>query len=197
MPLPQGESVNPPYIQPMRYRGLQGYSWLQPDELQALHDHLPDTGRYLEVGTANGVSAALLAEAKLDAKLLCVDTFVDEFCEPIAGQADSRIERWQRNARPNMCLWSGTLQDLILLTNLRDRFDLCLIDAGHTYEDCIRDLRSSVVTLKPDGLLAAHDYRDPAWPGIAQAVDQFCQETGFQIITIVSRLAIMQKALSQ
>jgi hypothetical protein len=51
--------------------------------------------------------------------------------------------------------------------------DFVFIDAGHDYQSVLSDLAAWWPRVKPGGVLAGHDYGDPAWPGGKQAVDQF------------------------
>lgn len=50
------------------------------------------------------------------------------------------------------------------------QFDMVFIDAGHTYEEVVADIRA----WKPKAriLLCGHDYSEQAWPGVVRAVDE-------------------------
>lgn len=67
--------------------------------------------------------------------------------------------------------------------------DYVYIDADHSYEGMKRDLKLIQPKLKPDGYLMGHDYemnfakaKIPWKFGVQQAVDEFCQETDFQLL---------------
>ena len=56
--------------------------------------------------------------------------------------------------------------------------DFVFIDADHSYEGCLQDLRAWWPKVKPGGLFAGHDYKDAErarhdGKGVAQAVDDF------------------------
>lgn len=58
-----------------------------------------------------------------------------------------------------------------------ERFDLIFIDGAHDYASVTNDIRWAVLLLKPDGLLAFHDYRFGTAqqgfdPGVEQAVNE-------------------------
>lgn len=49
------------------------------------------------------------------------------------------------------------------------------IDAGHSEEDVLQDLAAWYPKLKPGGVMAGHDYLNPAY-GVYQAVDKFTKD---------------------
>lgn len=49
--------------------------------------------------------------------------------------------------------------------------DICFIDAGHSYEDVIRDIRTYLPKVKPGGVISGHDY-DFMHDGVVNAVDE-------------------------
>lgn len=58
--------------------------------------------------------------------------------------------------------------------------DFVFVDADHTYEGCMADIKAWFPKIKPGGLLCGHDFEHPEYPkwGVAQAVREFCAETG-------------------
>ncbi len=72
------------------------------------------------------------------------------------------------------------------LTKFSDRyFDFLYIDAGHDYDSVTRDLEIARPKLKPDGLLAGHDYtkwgRLGSRMGVFEAVNEFCIRHRFRL----------------
>jgi hypothetical protein len=55
-------------------------------------------------------------------------------------------------------------------------------DACHLKEDLKRDLIEWLPKLKSNGLVCGHDYNAGAFPGVKQAVDEFCAEHNFEMI---------------
>lgn len=53
--------------------------------------------------------------------------------------------------------------------------DLVYLDAGHSYEDVKRDLKAWFPKVKPGGVIAGHDYVNPAY-GVLEAVSEFCEK---------------------
>lgn len=175
---------------PQSIPGLAGHSWTYAAELAKLIDLLPPRGTMLEIGSADGVTAAAIAIARPDARIVSVDPY------PGHGQgesgfpsADVRIVNWKRNARPNQSLWVGSAGDLHQFTD--HRFDLVFVDGEHGFPNVYSDLmyadRMGV------GTIAAHDYDPVAWPQTARAVDRFCQAEGYRVAEVIQTLAVLEK----
>jgi predicted O-methyltransferase YrrM len=163
---------------PVRYENLAGLSWLSVSELAWLVGRLPERGVFVEVGTASGVTAALIAAARPGLTVLCVDTFAD-MDRPWVPDRD-RPALWARNRRPNMHLFVGTLADLARLAPGLDPAAV-LIDGDHA-EDAVRaDLTTADRLLPAGGVIYCHDLDDPApeLAGVGRAVEGFCAAAGF------------------
>jgi len=152
-------------VSPQKYAGL---SKLRDGQFEALSAAMAGHCRMLEVGTLYGVTAAMLAEAHPDARVLSVDIF--EELTPAC---------WLQNRRPNQSLFVGTLLRLHVMAP-ECRFDLIFVDADHRYEACRQDLNLAARMLAPGGRLFAHDYGFRE--GVTKAVDEFCAETGRKIV---------------
>lgn len=54
-----------------------------------------------------------------------------------------------------------------------DSIDIAFIDAGHRYEDVIKDLKAIIPKMKKNGILVGHDYADtPQHRGVIQAFNE-------------------------
>lgn len=53
-------------------------------------------------------------------------------------------------------------------------FDFVFIDADHTYEGVISDIVAWYPKVKEGGALCGHDYHNPPFPGVTEAVDELC-----------------------
>jgi hypothetical protein len=62
-----------------------------------------------------------------------------------------------------------------------DYFDLIYIDGDHTYEGVKSDLSVSFLKTKNGGLICGHDYTSDRFPGVVQAVNEFCQNNDLKI----------------
>jgi hypothetical protein len=52
--------------------------------------------------------------------------------------------------------------------------DFVFIDADHSYQGCLADIKAWAPKVKPGGLISGHDYESPEHPGVKQAVDEVC-----------------------
>jgi hypothetical protein len=59
-------------------------------------------------------------------------------------------------------------------------FDLVYVDANHSYEFCLADLRLWYPKVKPGGYLAGHDFTG-SWTGVKKAVEELMAEKGLQL----------------
>lgn len=64
-----------------------------------------------------------------------------------------------------------------------ESLDFVFIDADHSYEGCLADLRAWYPKVKPGGLFSGHDYENTDFPkfGVTKAVRQFASEKGLDI----------------
>jgi predicted O-methyltransferase YrrM len=62
--------------------------------------------------------------------------------------------------------------------------DVLFIDTSHSYEHTLTELRLYVPKVRAGGVVLMHDTRaggtvfGPGWPGVPQALNEFCAETG-------------------
>jgi len=57
-----------------------------------------------------------------------------------------------------------------------DYLDAVYIDADHSYEAVKQDLNLSFRKVRENGFIMGHDYEENEFPGVVQAVDEFCDE---------------------
>lgn len=69
-------------------------------------------------------------------------------------------------------------------------FDFVYIDVGHDYDSVSKDLAVAPQKVKPDGIIAGHDYvrwgRFGYKCGVVEAVNEFCIQNGYEIIYITA-----------
>ena len=152
--------------------------------LDIVLDQFSAGGTWVELGSWTGKSTAycvveLLAKDKLG-KFYCVDTW-DGGIE-LADRADKLEEIFFANIRPIQHLvtpvqslsWEAAKQ-------FKDSsVDFCYVDAGHTYECVIQDLRAWWPKLKPGSMFAGDDYTK-GHPGVQQAVWEFFKERNIKV----------------
>jgi hypothetical protein len=74
----------------------------------------------------------------------------------------------------------GTSDCLPLLSH---KVDFIYVDADHSYEWCMRDLKNSLKAVSKGGIIAGHDYH-PNTFGVWNAVNEFCKNTGLEIFAL-------------
>ena len=58
------------------------------------------------------------------------------------------------------------------------KVDWVYVDALHSFDGCLFDLRKSLNILKPGGIIYGDDYQNPSKPGVTKAFNTFIKETG-------------------
>src|SRR6185312_5521752 len=117
---------------PRRVFGYYGESRMLDAQIRFILDLLPDDGRFLEIGSSSGTSAAIIADARPRGTVVCVDNFAG--AETRTAPA-LRLLDWRRNQEhcPNMALWVGTLGTLADWLQPSALFDVALVDAAHDF----------------------------------------------------------------
>lgn len=131
---------------------------LYPGDAADIHNFLPGLAELIlqtqprsviEIGSDRGVSTELFLLTA--ARVVAVDpwenpTSYQEFIERCAGY-------------PHLELCRGKSPEV--LAKFGVEFDLCYIDADHSYDAVRRDILACTRIVKPDGWLAGHDYHQP------------------------------------
>ena len=95
---------------------------------------------------------------------------------------------WRYGVEDRIVIHRGRIEQV--LPKLPHDFDLVLVDGDH-HLDCVR--RDAIVAarlLKPslESRIAFHDYRNPDWAEVAQAVDEFLR-LGYSLVSLTDTLA--------
>ena len=135
----------------------------------------------LEVGSWVGDSAVAMLEVDPGVHVTCVDTFKgtdSDQCGDIARglikitSKDIVYETFLENIKPYQDRVRVIRRDSITAA---DRFhaatlDMVYLDAGHTYKELKADIGAWLPCIKNTGIIAGHDYGDPQFPGVTEAV---------------------------
>lgn len=176
---------------PMTYDGLLGESLLFQEELDAIIELMPERGTILEIGTASGVTAAKIADARPTGAVFSIDSYHpygdgDPYELPM-----SRLQNWRRNSRPNQSLWVGDVRSFHRQCGVQ--FDIVFVDGDHSYVGVMTDLLYAKNLIKSGGVILAHDYRNSDWIQVPEAVDKFCAENGFEVERVINTMAVLRK----
>ena len=146
------------HVSEVRYR----YDLMCKDEKLDTHAHLPflkehARGNVLEIGVHCGISTTAL----------------------LAGLEENGGHLWSIDPHPScryvwyghpqwtfVCPWSGDSRP-------DEIFDLVFIDGDHAYEAVLSDLNWYHM-VKEGGMILCHDADTGSFPGVRQAIDEFC-----------------------
>ena len=165
-----------------------------PEVYTAAVAALPENAVAVELGSWLGKSTALFASLLRDAGRTDVMFFsVDHgfgnadksagVCQPALADAGCGNVAGRLAANLKAC---GVLEYVYPVTTTTVRaarlfpdasVDFCFVDANHTYESCLEDVRLWWQKIKPGGMLAGHD-RDEHWPDVCRAVRDFFGHDG-------------------
>jgi SAM-dependent methyltransferase len=160
--------------------------WLTETEGEELR-RLAEGKVVLEIGAYCGRSTICLAQDA--SQVYSVDTF-DGRGTPTPG--DTRGTFTRNIARFGLSEKVKTIvgESQHVVPKLPAVFDLVFIDGGHDYETVSRDIELAMDVLKPDGLLAFHDYETNE-PGVTAAVDELCGAGG-ELLRVAGSLAVVR-----
>lgn len=149
----------------------------------------------VEVGVAYGRSLAFLARTALDSgkrlEIYGVDTWAEDgygggenvpFCEEKGGYYQACVSELTTHAPEEF--------NAVILTRLTSveaskRIEAAphfvFIDADHTYESVLEDIRAWAPRIKPGGIIAGHDLT-PTFPGVEKAVREHFGDGGFEAV---------------
>lgn len=168
------------------YDGLAGISRVKPSELAKLIELLPPHGMMLEIGSADGVTAAKIAQAHPGARIISVDPYLGPDVDR------ERLANWKKNQQHNQHLWLSKLDIFHFVCG--QKFDVVLVDGSHRYANVMSDMQYSLTLLKETGILAMHDYGNDDWRQVKQAVDRFLFDYPQLKMELCAELAIVRKA---
>lgn len=182
-------------ILPVSYPGRVGVAWTSRDEISFLVESTPLQGTVLEIGSASGVTASVIAEMRPDARVVSVDSY------PVSPPSDSarskfpdwehveRMNNWRRNRRENQSLFIGDISQLNRICCAK--FDWIFIDGGHLFDEVFSDLCVAEKMLSDGGLLFCHDFHDPNWFQVTEAITRFCERSDFVVDKQVGSIAVL------
>jgi hypothetical protein len=91
-----------------------------------------------------------------------------------------------RGMRDRWTIVRGTSLEVGVYNKTIPPLDWVYIDADHSYEACLTDLRTWELRLKPNGVIMGHDYTNneqaKKWNfGVIEAVTEFCKTNGWKL----------------
>lgn len=163
-----------------------------------LKPRLPENPVCCEIGVYEGEYSQKIYEILNPKKLVLIDPF-DTLIDPISNEEFYTDFGGHRTvysndhclSQVNLRLSEGIQNNKVLidknlstnsLNNYENEFfDLIYIDACHLYESAYWDIVNYFPKLKKGGIMSGHDYNDIAAFGVKRAVNQFCEEFGYEV----------------
>ena len=141
--------------------------------------HLRKGASLLELGSFVGDSTRIFIEEISPSQVVCVDPW-NQLMPGYDVEGNNVLAAFQKNVLPvaqerrcELYAVPKTSDEFFAsVTDCNDSFDLVYIDAIHTYEAVMSDIRGSLPMLKAGGTLAGHDYSPRHHPGVVEAANQ-------------------------
>ncbi len=141
-----------------------------------------------EIGVLDGRTSRLLLQEFPGLRLTMVDSwgeFADLSKAGLAGNHEAAVQEQRRRWAMLATEFAADRRTVLrgdstaMAAKLSDEsLDFAFVDAGHTYEACIADVRAWAPKVRPGGLLCGHDIDQAAFPhwGVRKAVEEFLAE---------------------
>jgi hypothetical protein len=148
----------------------------------------------VELGVWKGKSSAFLGVEAINSGKPITHVMVDHF-KGTAGEAQHEQDEDVKAGRLRDVFWANTAplrgmatsegyqfhlhpSDTIEAAKHYDRVDYVLVDAGHTFDDVMRDLTAWVPKIDRGGVIGGDDYD---WPGVKRAVHAYFGLVGLTV----------------
>src|SRR5947207_2083394 len=134
----------------------------RPSDVRALLRLARGRRTVVELGTATGWTTASLVAADKARTVTSYDPVVQpgraRYSALVRPNARARMTFVQETGEAGAATWDGPPVDLLF------------IDSTHTRDDTLAEFEAWRPTLAPGGLVVFHDYGNPEFPGVAEAV---------------------------
>lgn len=151
---------------------------------------------YIEIGTFAGASGCLVASHPKTRKVYCVDmcdswVLKNHFQEKIKEGVIENLNRY-KNDKCDVEYFDGDSHDeniISLVKSKTDKVDILFIDAGHTYDDVIKDFNNFSDLVTDGGYIIFDDYNDSQYcPEVKTAVDDIVKTLNVEKYEIIGEL---------
>jgi O-methyltransferase len=151
--------------------------------------YLPKNIKIAELGVFKGEFSHTIYNTINPSMMFLVDTFPEHMC---SGNKDGHNVVWANLNHWHESLikkYENCLNVKIIKTSTtdflfslkEDELDAVYIDADHSYEAVKQELNLSYEKVKKGGVIMGHDYTNHMFPGVVQAVNEFCKDKLLEI----------------
>jgi predicted O-methyltransferase YrrM len=163
------------------YQSIEGWFNMETQYLELLN-HCPEGGTFVELGCFKGKSTSFIVTEIINQGRKVNFTTIDSFEGHTNSTDSNEVQAYKgiTNIEKDFILNMGKLlkhcQYKKCLSHDGAQYfadgsvDILFIDAGHSKEAVMRDIESWLPKMKPNGIIAGHDYT--AWAGVKKAVDE-------------------------
>ena len=163
------------------YHSLEGWFNMEAQYLELL-DATPEGGTFVELGCYKGKSTSFIGveihKRKRDINFFAIDSFqgATNSTDENEVKAYDGISEIEESYTYNVSLIGNKIKTIVSLTDEAAQYfedgsvDCLFIDAGHSREAVMKDIDCWLPKMKPNGIMAGHDYT--AWEGVNKAVTE-------------------------
>jgi len=159
---------------------------------KALLEKLPKDGLVAELGVNKGEFSQEILRVSKPQIFYLVDAWDSERYD---GGLRNRVESMFVNqiTAGKVMIHQGYSTDLA--SSFEDRyFDWIYIDTDHSYQVTKAELHAYKNKIKPDGIIAGHDYSQGNWGkilryGVMEAIHEFCIQEGWELIYLTIEMS--------
>lgn len=146
-------------------------------------------GLIVEIGTLYGGMTGVLALANPKARIITIDNFSWHPADDVETSEELLYENMEKIGAKNVtCITADSLE---LWKTWVSSIDLLWIDGGHSYKWVYSDLSNFGPFAQ---VIALHDYNNPFWKTIKQAIDDFLsQHPEWALSEIVGTVAVLKR----
>ena len=126
----------------------------------------------VQVGTGKGPTSQHLLKNCSDITLIEIAYYPDRGVD--LGSSTIDYNKWWKRIQPyknRVIVLFGKSEDRV--NDVNDRgVDLVFIDADHSYNSCLQDIKIWLPKVRFNGMICGHDYKHPRFPGVQKAVKE-------------------------
>jgi predicted O-methyltransferase YrrM len=170
--------------------GIEYYCQVSDVELiKKIVKELPDSPLCINIGAGMGTSALSMLEARQDSTVISVDIddcpYEKMVMEETGYCNTDRYWFFKQDSKVFGLNWE------------REAVDFVFIDGGHRYEECTEDALVWYETLKPNGIMAFHDYESPMLESVKKAVDDVAKMLRLEFVARRGTLIVYRKVANE
>lgn len=150
---------------------------------------VPAGGLIVEIGALYGGMTAVMGLANKRAGIITIDDFSWHPADDVPTSKELVLENMAKVGLHNVDVMEGDSR--IIGKSWTEPIDLVFIDGGHSFDYVYPDLCNFAPHAK---VVALHDYGNPFWKTIRQAVSQFLEQNpDWELSEVVRTVAVLRR----